>query len=185
MLINLMCLITLLSFFMCLSFYLWYMGVMVHMDCTLNNFVHFLLNPEQPPVNADQFDVPYDPLELLNVPIMTEITENKLETNQQEQQEQEVKKIAVASSLWRLWGRLDCWCRPLPGPQSDSVVKTDESKGVPASCGLGPLRTWNTAFKSSCKFVTPEIFQRINASKNRPWTCIFPQCTKFWLSDAT
>jgi hypothetical protein len=45
------------------------------------------VHPEQPPVHADQFDVPHDPLELLNVPIMTEMTENKLETNQQEQQE--------------------------------------------------------------------------------------------------
>jgi hypothetical protein len=66
---------------------MWYMGVMVHMDCTLNNFVHLKLHPEQPPVHADQFEVPHDPLELLNVSIMTEITENKLETNQQEQVE--------------------------------------------------------------------------------------------------
>jgi hypothetical protein len=55
--------------------------------------------------------------------------------------------------------------RPLPGPKSDSEVKTDESKGVSASCGLGPCRTWKTAWKSLRKFVTPELFQRINALK--------------------
>jgi hypothetical protein len=44
------------------------------------------LHPEQSSIHADQFDVPYDPLELLNVPLMTEMTENKLETNQQEQE---------------------------------------------------------------------------------------------------
>jgi hypothetical protein len=42
------------------------------------------VHPEQPPVHADQFDVPYDPLELINVPLMTE---NKLETNQQQEVE--------------------------------------------------------------------------------------------------
>jgi hypothetical protein len=67
MLINLMCLMTLLNFSMCLSLYMWYMGVMVYMDCTLNNFLHFLVHPEQPPVHADQFDVPHDPLKLLHV----------------------------------------------------------------------------------------------------------------------
>jgi hypothetical protein len=41
MLINLMCLMNLLKFSMCLYWYLWYMGVMVHMDCNLNNFVYF------------------------------------------------------------------------------------------------------------------------------------------------
>jgi hypothetical protein len=30
------------------------------------------------------------------------------------------------------------------GPESDSEGKTEESKGVSASCGLGPRRTWNT-----------------------------------------
>jgi hypothetical protein len=41
MLINLMCLMTLLNYFMCLFLYMWYMGVMVYMDCTLINFVSF------------------------------------------------------------------------------------------------------------------------------------------------
>jgi hypothetical protein len=45
--------------------------------------------------------------------------------------------FSVASSLWRLLGRLECPCRPLPGPQSDSEVKSDKSEDVPASCGLG------------------------------------------------
>jgi hypothetical protein len=53
----------------------------------------------------------------------------------------------------------------LPGPESDSEVKTDKSKGVPASCGLGPHRTWNTAWESLRKFVSPELFQRINSIK--------------------
>jgi hypothetical protein len=47
-----------------------------------------------------------------------------------------------------------------------SEVKTDKSKGVPASCGLGPRRTWNSAWKSLSKFVSPELFQRIN-TKNK------------------
>jgi hypothetical protein len=47
--------------------------------------------PERPHVNADQFDVPNDPHGLLPVPQMTVMIENKLKTNQQEQQ-QEVKK---------------------------------------------------------------------------------------------
>jgi hypothetical protein len=34
---------------------------------------------------------------------------------------------------------------PLPDPESDSKVKTDESEGVPAYCGLGPRRMWNSA----------------------------------------
>jgi hypothetical protein len=51
--------------------------------------------------------------------------------------------------------------------ESDSEVKTDESKSVPASCGLGPRRTWNTAWKSLCKFVCPELFQRENAIKKK------------------
>jgi hypothetical protein len=55
-----------------------------------------------------------------------------------------VNFFVVASSLWRLGGRLDCRCRPLPGPESESEVKTYKSEGVPASCGLGPDRTWNT-----------------------------------------
>jgi hypothetical protein len=67
-------------------------------------------------------------------------------------------------------GRLDCRCRPLPGPESDSEVKTDESKGVPASCGLGLRRTWNSAWKSLCKFVAPKLFKGINAIKNRTKT---------------
>jgi hypothetical protein len=62
-------------------------------------------------------------------------------------------------------GRLDCRCRPLPGPESDSEDKTDQSEGVPVSCGLGPRRTWNTAWKSIRKFVIPELFKRINALK--------------------
>jgi hypothetical protein len=49
------------------------------------------VHPEQPPVHADQFDVHHEPLGLLNVPLMTVMTENKLETNQQEQ-EQQVEK---------------------------------------------------------------------------------------------
>jgi hypothetical protein len=48
------------------------------------------VHPAQPPVHADQFDVPHEPLGLLHVPLMTVMTENKLKTNQQ--QEQEVKK---------------------------------------------------------------------------------------------
>jgi hypothetical protein len=49
------------------------------------------VHQEQPPVHADQFNVPHDPLELLHVPLMTVMTENKLETNGQQEQ-QEVKK---------------------------------------------------------------------------------------------
>jgi hypothetical protein len=48
------------------------------------------VHPEQPPVNADQFNVPHEPLGLLQVPLMTVMTEKNLKTN--EQQEQEVKK---------------------------------------------------------------------------------------------
>jgi hypothetical protein len=58
---------------MCLSLYMWYMGVMVYMDCTLINLMHFLVHPEQPPVHADQFDVPQDPLELLHVPVLIHV----------------------------------------------------------------------------------------------------------------
>jgi DNA-directed RNA polymerase subunit L len=72
---------------MCLSLYMWYMGVMVYMDCTLINLMH-LVHPEQHPVHADQFDVSH---ELLHVPLMTVLTENKLKTNEQEE-EQQVKK---------------------------------------------------------------------------------------------
>jgi hypothetical protein len=61
MLINLMCLMTFLNFSMCLYLY---------MDCTLNNFMHFSVHPEQPPVHADQFDVPHDILQLLHVPVL-------------------------------------------------------------------------------------------------------------------
>jgi hypothetical protein len=67
MLINLMCLMTLLNFSMYLSLYMWNVGVIVYMDCTLINFMHFLVHQEQPPVHADQFDMPHDPLELLHV----------------------------------------------------------------------------------------------------------------------
>jgi hypothetical protein len=56
------------------------------MDCSLNNFMHFKVHPEQPPVHADQFDVRHEPLGLLHVPLMTVMTENKLKTNQQEQE---------------------------------------------------------------------------------------------------
>jgi hypothetical protein len=34
------------------------------MDCTLNNFMHLLVHLEQPPIQADQFDVPHVPLEI-------------------------------------------------------------------------------------------------------------------------
>jgi hypothetical protein len=47
------------------------------------------VHPEQPPVFADQFDVPHEPFGLLHVSLMTVMTENKLETNQQQQQEVE------------------------------------------------------------------------------------------------
>jgi hypothetical protein len=57
MLINLMCLMTLLNFSMYLSLYMWYM---VYMDCTLINFMHFYVQPEQPPGHADQFNVPHE-----------------------------------------------------------------------------------------------------------------------------
>jgi hypothetical protein len=40
MLINLMCLMNLLDSSMRLSLYMWYMGVMENMDCTLNNLMH-------------------------------------------------------------------------------------------------------------------------------------------------
>jgi hypothetical protein len=49
------------------------------------------VHPEQPPVHADQFDAPHEPLGLLHVPLMTVMKENKLKTNEQEQR-QEVKK---------------------------------------------------------------------------------------------
>jgi hypothetical protein len=49
-------------------------------------------------------------------------------------------KNCSSQGLWRLWGRLDCCWRP--GPESDSEAKTDESNGVPASCGLGPHRNF-------------------------------------------
>jgi hypothetical protein len=53
--------------------YMGHMGVMVYMDCTLNNFMHIKVHPEQPPVHADQFDVPHDPLELLTVPVLVHV----------------------------------------------------------------------------------------------------------------
>jgi hypothetical protein len=63
---------------------------------------------------------------------------------------------------------LDCRCRSLPGPKSDSKVKTDESKGVPAFYGLGPRWTWNTAWESLCKFVSSKLLRRINAINKIP-----------------
>jgi hypothetical protein len=50
-----------------------YMGVMVYTDCTLIPFMHFKVHPEQPPVHADQFDVPHDPLALLHVPVLVNV----------------------------------------------------------------------------------------------------------------
>jgi hypothetical protein len=50
--------------------YMVYMGVMVYMDCTLINFMHFLVHPGQPPVHADQFDVPNVLLECLHVTVL-------------------------------------------------------------------------------------------------------------------
>jgi hypothetical protein len=47
-----------------------YMGVMVYMNGTLNNFMHLLVHPEQPPVHTDQLDMPLDLLELLHVPVL-------------------------------------------------------------------------------------------------------------------
>jgi hypothetical protein len=49
-----------------------------------------------------------------------------------------------------LWGAWNVGAEPPPpppplGPESDSKVKTDESKGFPASCGLGTRRTWYTS----------------------------------------
>jgi hypothetical protein len=64
MLIILLRLMPLLNFYMCLSLY------MVYMECTLNNFMHLRVHPEQPTIHADQFDVPHDSLELLHVPIL-------------------------------------------------------------------------------------------------------------------
>jgi hypothetical protein len=66
------------------------MGIMVYMDCTLINFRHFKVHPEQPPVHADQFMCLMDLLGLFHVPLMTVMTENKLKTKQQE--EEGVKK---------------------------------------------------------------------------------------------
>jgi hypothetical protein len=53
--------------------YMKYMGVMVYMDCTLINYIQFLVHPEQPPVHADKFDVPHDPLELLHAPVLVQV----------------------------------------------------------------------------------------------------------------
>jgi hypothetical protein len=69
------------------SLYMWYMVVMVYIDCSLINFMQLLVHPKQPPVHADQFDVPHEPLGLLYVPLMTVLTGNKFTTNQQEQQQ--------------------------------------------------------------------------------------------------
>jgi hypothetical protein len=43
---------------------------MVHMNCTMNNFMHFLVHSGQSPVHAPQYNVPYDPFELLYVPVL-------------------------------------------------------------------------------------------------------------------
>jgi hypothetical protein len=42
---------------------------------------------EQPPVHIDQFDVPHEPFGLLHVSQITVMTENKLDTNQQQEVE--------------------------------------------------------------------------------------------------
>jgi hypothetical protein len=54
-----------------------------------------------------------------------------------------------------------------PSPGSASKVKTDKSEGVPASCGLSLRRTWNAAWESLYKFVSPELFQKIYAIKKK------------------
>jgi hypothetical protein len=54
MLINVMCLMTLLNFSMCLTMVMFYMVVM---DCTLINFRPLKVHPKAPPVHADHFDV--------------------------------------------------------------------------------------------------------------------------------
>jgi hypothetical protein len=77
------------------------------------------------------------------------------------------KKKCRSQGLWRLQGRLDCRWGPLTGPGSDSEVKTDKTKGVFASCGLGPCRTWNTAWESLFKLVTHNIFQKRNNKKRK------------------
>jgi hypothetical protein len=69
-------------------------------------------------------------------------------------------KLCSSQGLWRLWGRLICQCRPSPGLGSNSEVKTAKSKGVPASCGLGLRRTWNSAWESLHKFVSPKLFKK-------------------------
>jgi hypothetical protein len=43
------------------------------------------VHPEQPPVHADQFDGPHEPLGLLNGPLMTVMAENKLKTNEEQE----------------------------------------------------------------------------------------------------
>jgi hypothetical protein len=53
--------------------YMGHMGVMVYMDCTLNNFMHIKVHPEQPPVHADQFDVVYDSLKVIHVPLLVHV----------------------------------------------------------------------------------------------------------------
>jgi hypothetical protein len=45
------------------------------------------VHPEQHPVHADQFDVPHESLGLLHVSLRTVMTENKLETNGQQEVE--------------------------------------------------------------------------------------------------
>jgi hypothetical protein len=55
----------------------------------------------------------------------------------------------------------------LPDPKSESEVKTDRSKAVPAACGLSLCRTWNSAWKSFCEFVTFELLQKIDVIKKK------------------
>jgi hypothetical protein len=71
------------------------------------------VHPEQNPVHADQFDVPHEPRGLHHVHLMTVMTENKLKTNQQQEQQQvkkwfleppfAVKNIMNTEFIYRLW----------------------------------------------------------------------------------
>jgi hypothetical protein len=76
------------------------------------------------------------------------------------------KKIAVAKVCGDFRGG---WivgadgCQ-VPAPWSDSEVKNS----VPASCGMGPRRTWNASWESLHKFVSPELLQIISAYKKNP-----------------
>jgi hypothetical protein len=40
-------------------------------------------------------------------------------------------------------------------------------ESVPASCGLGPRRKWNTAYQRLQYYTTASLFKRINALKIR------------------